>query len=162
MSKEKPIKTNAMRILDRMRIPYTLHPYACEAFQDGVQVAHLLGRDPATVFKTLVAVGKSRNHLVFVLPVAQELDLKKAAHAAGEKAVTLIPVQKLQPLTGYIRGGCTAIGMKKPFPVWVDASILLLPKVLVSGGQRGVQLELTPEDYLRACQGQVADLLSGH
>ena len=74
----------------------------------------------------------------------------------------LIPVQDLQPVTGYIRGGCTAIGMKKPFPVWVDASILPLPKVLVSGGQRGVQLELRPEDYLRACQGQVADLISGH
>lgn len=162
MSKGKTVKTNAMRILDRMRVPYTLHTYASGSFQDGVQVAHLLGQDPTAVFKTLVAVGKGRGHLVFVLPVAQELDLKKAAHAAGEKAVALIPVQDLQPVTGYIRGGCTAIGMKKPFPVWVDASILPLPKVLVSGGQRGVQLELRPEDYLRACQGQVADLISGH
>ena len=161
MSKEKVVKTNAMRMLDRMHIPYAAHTYACETFLDGVQVAQLLGQDPATVFKTLVAVGKSRNHLVFVLPVDQELDLKKAAHAAGEKAVTLIPVQELLPLTGYIRGGCTAIGMKKPFPVWVDASIQGLTRVWISGGQRGVQLALAPKDYLRACQGQVADLLVG-
>lgn len=151
-------KTNAMRILDRLHICYEVLTYDCPHFTDGVQAAAALGRDPGTVFKTLVAQGKSRAYHVLVLPVAAELDMKKAAAAAGEKSLELIPVPDILSVTGYVRGGCTAIGMKKALPTLVDRSAQGLPRMLVSGGKLGLNLELSPEDYLTACKGQWADL----
>ena len=116
MAKEKEIKTNAMRILDRMKIPYTHYTYECDEFIDGMQIVEKLNLKPEQVYKTLVTQGHSKAYFVFVIPVAEELDRKKAAAAVGEKSLELLPVKELFPLTGYVRGGCTAIGMKKQFP----------------------------------------------
>ena len=123
MSKET--KTNAMRILDRQKIPYTVNLYECDNFIDGVHVADQLGQSYDSSFKTLVTVGKSGGHYVFVLPVDQELDLKKAAKTVGEKSVEMVHVKDIFALTGYIRGGCTPLGMKKPFPTVIKTADIL-------------------------------------
>ena len=150
MAKEKREKTNALRLLDRMRIPYEAHTYPCETFTDGLEVAQQLGLDPSLVCKTLVTVGKSGGHYVFVLPVNQELDRKKAASLVGEKSLELLPVKDLLAVTGYVRGGCTALGMKKQFPTVVEQSLRERPVIYVSGGRRGLQLSLSPQDLVRA------------
>ena len=157
--RQKQEKTNAMRLLERAGIGYEVqsYPHDGEAV-DGIEVARLLGQDPASVFKTLVARGAGRNYYVFDIPVAQELDLKKAARAVGEKAVTLVHVKELFPLTGYVRGGCSPVGMKKRFPTVLDASAAQWPRIAVSGGRIGCQLLLAPEDLLRATAGHYADL----
>lgn len=155
----KEVKTNAMRILDRMRIPYRINLYDCGEFIDGVHVADALGQLRESSFKTLVAVARSGGHYVFVLPVAEELDLKKAAAAVGEKAVSLIPVKEITPLTGYVRGGCTAVGMKKPFPTVIDASAEKFAEIIVSGGRLGAQIILAPCDLARAAGASFADLV---
>jgi len=159
MAKEKEIKTNAMRILDRNKIAYQGHTYECTEFTDGGQIADTLGLPHEIVYKTLVTTGKSKAHYVFVLPIDAELDLKKAAHAAGEKSIEMLPLKELTPLTGYVRGGCTALGMKKSFPVIADQSILNHEKIYVSGGRLGSQLELAPADYLRAASAETADIV---
>ena len=150
MAKEKREKTNALRLLDRMRIPYEAHTYPCETFTDGLEVAQQLGLDPSLVCKTLVTVGKSGGHYVFVLPVNQELDRKKAASLVGEKSLELVPVKDLLAVTGYVRGGCTALGMKKQLPTVVEQSLREQPVIYVSGGRRGLQLSLSPQDLVRA------------
>lgn len=150
MAKEKREKTNVLRLLDRMRIPYEAHTYPCETFTDGLEVAQQLGLDPSLVCKTLVTVGKSGGHYVFVLPVNQELDRKKAASLVGEKSLELLPVKDLLAVTGYVRGGCTALGMKKQFPTVVEQSLREQPVIYVSGGRRGLQLSLSPQDLVRA------------
>lgn len=155
--KEKEIKTNAMRQLDRAKIAYTPHTYECTEFTDGAEVADRLGQDHARVYKTLVTVGKSRQHYVFVLPIDDEIDFKKAAKVAGEKSVEMLPLKELTPLTGYVRGGCTSIGMKKQFPTFFEESICELDTVFVSGGSLGLQLELAPDDLIRAARGKTAD-----
>ena len=147
-------KTNVMRVLEQHKIPYTPHeyPHGKEAV-DGASVAHLLGQDPAQVFKTLVARGKSGGFHVFVIPVEKELDLKKAAKAAGEKSVEMVHVKELLGLTGYIRGGCSPIGMKKPFPTYIDETAQLYDEIGVSAGCRGCQVLLDPmrlADYVNA------------
>lgn len=154
--KEKEIKTNAMRILEKKKISYTAHTYDCEEFLDGISVADALGQPHELVYKTLVTVGKSREHYVFVIPIEAELDLKKAARAAGEKAIEMLPLKELTDLTGYVRGGCTCIGMKKQFPVFLDESAEKLEKITVSGGRRGTQIELAPQDLLKASGGRFA------
>ena len=159
MAREKHEKTNAMRILDRMKLPYEPLSYPCEEFLDGMAVAKLLGQPPERVCKTLVTVGKSGGHYVFVLPVGEEIDRKKAAAAVGEKSLELLPVKELFALTGYIRGGCTALGMKKQFPTVIDASARRWETIFVSGGKRGLQLCLSPEDLRKASGGRFADLL---
>lgn len=136
-------KTNAMRQLDKAGIPYRLHTYSTEGGIDGVSVAAGLGQPVERVFKTLVTKGKS-GHFVFVIPVAEELDLKAAARAAGEKAVEMLPVKELLPVTGYVRGGCSPVGMKKRFPTFLDASAEGLEAIYVSGGRIGTQMELSP------------------
>jgi len=153
-------KTNVMRILEQHRVPYKAHeyPHGKEAV-DGVTVAGLLGEDPEQVFKTLVARG-GRGFYVFVLPVAAELSLKKAAKAVGEKAVELIHVKELLPLTGYVRGGCSPIGMKKLFPTVFHESVLTLPSVYVSAGRIGSQVEVDPGELLRLVGARTADILS--
>ncbi len=152
-------KTNVMRILEQHKISYTAHeyPHGKEAV-DGVSVAQLLGQNPAQVFKTLVARGKSGNLHVFCIPVAEELNLKKAAKAAGEKAVEMIHVKELLSLTGYVRGGCSPVGLKKPYPVILDESANDLPTVIVSAGKIGYQIELTPADLIALVNAQTADI----
>ena len=156
---KKQEKTNAMRILDRLGIAYEAVSYPCEEFLDGVSVADLLGQPRAQVYKTLVTTGKSGAHYVFVLPVAEELDRKKAAAAVGEKSLDLLHVKDLLGLTGYVRGGCTALGMKKQFPTVVDASAREQDSIYVSGGRRGLQLKLPPDSLLQACGGRYEDVL---
>ena len=158
MAKEKLEKTNALRLLDRKKIPYTAHTYPCQEFTDGLEVARTLGLDPALVCKTLVTVGKSGGHYVFVLPVQGELDRKKAAALVGEKSLELLHVKDLLAVTGYIRGGCTAIGMKKAFPTVLDATAADGDAIMVSGGRIGLQIQLAPADLLAACGGKLADL----
>lgn len=148
--REKDVKTNAMRILDTLGVSYTVITYTCDAFVDGVQLARQLGQPEEQTFKTLVAVGKSGGYFAFVIPVAAELDLKAAARAVGEKAVELIHVKDLQKITGYIRGGCTAIGMKKDYPTVIDETCILFDRIMVSGGRLGSQIVLSPDDYMRA------------
>ena len=158
MAKMDNTKTNAMRILEREKIPFIAHTYECDEFTDGVSLADKIGQPREIVYKTLVTVGKSREYVVFVIPVAAELDMKKAAAAANEKSVEMLHVKDINAVTGYIRGGCTAIGMKKQYKTVVDRSAESLEKIVVSGGKLGTQLELKPEDYMRACRGVYADI----
>ncbi len=152
-------KTNAMRILEQKKIRYTAHEYAHgDGPVDGVTVARLTGQDPAKVFKTLVTVGASRANYVFVIPVAAELDLKRAAKAVGEKSVAMIHVSEITPLTGYVRGGCSPVGMKKLFPTVFDASAAERDTILVSGGRIGTQIEAAPADLIALTRGKTAEI----
>ncbi len=159
MAKEKVEKTNALRLLDRMKIPYEAYTYPCEEFTDGLEVAQRLGLPAQDVCKTLVTVGKSGGHFVFVLPVTQELDRKKAASLVGEKSLEMLHVKDLLSTTGYIRGGCTALGMKKQFPTVVDQSVRDKEKIYVSGGKRGLQLCLSPQDLVKAANAMWGDVI---
>ena len=159
MSK-KEVKTNAMRMLDRMKIPYEAHTYECEEFVDGIQVADMLHLPHEKVYKTLVTVGNSKNYFVFVLPIEAELDLKKAAKAVGEKSLEMIHVKDINQITGYIRGGCTAVGMKKQYKTVIDASAQTLQTMIVSGGRIGSQIELTPEDLAKAANAVFAEIIA--
>ncbi|WP_418666148.1 Cys-tRNA(Pro) deacylase [Allofournierella sp.] len=142
-------KTNAMRMLEKEKVAYTFHEYPHDdGAIDGLAVAGKLGQDPARVFKTLVTQGASRAFYVFVIPVAAGLDLKKAARAVGEKSVTMLHVADLLKTTGYIRGGCSPVGMKKRFVTVVDASAKNWPTIMVSAGRIGAQVELRPADLL--------------
>ena len=154
-------KTNVMRVLDQKKIPYTPHsyPHGDEAV-DGLTVAKITGQDPAKVFKTLVARGASKRIFVFVIPVAAELDLKRAARAAGEKSVAMVKVSELLSLTGYVRGGCSPVGMKKQYPSFFHSSIEELDTVLVSAGKIGWQIELAPAALLTLTRGTAADLIN--
>ena len=139
-------KTNVMRILDQKKIKYKVHEYKESGAVSGVEVAAALGQNPKRAFKTLVTVGKSGNHYVFMVPVAEELDLKKAAKCVGEKNIEMIKSKELLPLTGYIHGGCSPIGMKKQFETIVDSSILSSNEIIFSGGKIGLQIEMNPND----------------
>jgi len=151
------VKTNAMRILDTQKVQYEILTYdANDGKIDGVAVAGKIGKDPAQVYKTLVAVGASKNLYVFVIPVEAELDLKKAAREAGEKNVEMLPVKDIQKFTGYIRGGCSPIGMKKNYPTILDASAEELETMIVSAGKIGFQVELPPAKLLKATNGKLA------
>lgn len=153
-------KTNAMRILDSLGIEYDCLTYECEDGKiDGVSVAHKTGQNPEAVFKTLVSVGHSKELYVFCVPVEYELDLKKAAASSGEKNIELLPLKELTKNTGYIRGGCSPIGMKKHYKTFVDESALLQDKILVSGGAIGIQMILNPDDLVRAAEASYADLI---
>lgn len=154
----KEVKTNAMRILDRAKVEYEINLYECGEFHDGVSVADMLGQPYESSFKTLVTAGKNGGHFVFVLPIARELDLKAAAVACGQKAVSMIPVKDITPLTGYVRGGCTCIGMKKAFPTVIDASALKFDRIIVSGGRIGAQIILSPSDLARVAGAEFADI----
>ena len=150
MAKQKEIKTNAMRILESMKIPFTHYTYECDEFVDGLQIADTLSLPYEKVYKTLVTQGNSKNYFVFVIPIAEELDLKKAAKTVGEKSVEMIHVKDINSITGYIRGGCTAVGMKKQFVTRIDSSAESQPTIIVSGGRIGSQIELTPQDLAQA------------
>ena len=157
MAKSKD-KTNVMRVLDQKKVPYVPHTYPHEegVAVDGVTAAEKMGKDPATVFKTLVTRGASGQYHVFVIPVCRELDLKAAARACGEKSVAMIPVSDLLPLTGYLRGGCSPIGMKKSFDTTLDQSAEGLDTVTVSAGRIGWQVELTPADLASLTRARFA------
>ena len=152
-------KTNVMRVLEQKKIPYTAHSYPHgDAPVDGVTVAKLTGQDPDTVFKTLVAQGASRKVYVFVIPVAAELSLKKAAKAAGEKSVAMVKASEITGLTGYVRGGCSPIGMKKLYPSFFHSSAEGLDTMIVSAGKIGWQVELAPRQLAALTRGRFADL----
>ena len=160
MAKSKEEKTNVMRVLDQKKIAYSAHSYPHEegVAVDGVTVARSMGFDPAIVFKTLVARGASGQHYVFDVPVAENLDLKKAAKAVGEKSVEMIHQKELLPLTGYVHGGCSPVGMKKLFPTVFDATAEGLPKMIVSAGKIGFQVELAPGDLAALVRAKFADI----
>ena len=158
---KKETKTNAMRMLESAGIAYTEHTYDVEDGKlDGVSVAEKCGEDPEQVFKTLVTEGNDRNHYVFVIPVREKLDLKACARAAGVKSIEMIPQKELLPLTGYIHGGCSPIGMKKHFPTFIHQSAVGLKTILVSAGRVGCQIELAPDDLIRIAQCTPADIIS--
>lgn len=161
MSKQKEEKTNVMRVLDQKKVPYTAHTYPVgDAAPDGVSVAQMLGQDPAAVFKTLVVKGASGGYYVFDIPVAETLDLKKAARAVGEKSVAMLPAKELLPLTGYVHGGCSPVGMKKRFPTVFHESCLEHETICVSAGKVGFQVELNPADLIALAGGKTADLIA--
>ena len=157
MKKEE--KTNVMRVLEQKKLPYKSHSYEPDASMSGAEIAALLGEDPDKVFKTLVTRGKSGQHYVFVVPVGEELELKKAAVASGEKSIALIPQKELLPLTGYVHGGCSPIGMKKPFPTFVHKTAREFDTMFVSAGKVGFQIELAPSDLEVAADCVFSDIV---
>ena len=160
MAKNKEEKTNVMRVLEQKKIAYTAHTYPHEegVAVDGVTVAQSMGFDPAAVFKTLVARGAKGQFYVFDVPVAANLDLKKAAKAVGEKSIEMIHQKELLPLTGYVHGGCSPVGMKKLFPTVIDASAENLETMIVSAGKIGYQVELSPRDLAALVRAEFADI----
>ena len=153
-------KTNAMRILDKNKIDYEVITYDISDDKiDGVSVAEKTGQDVKEVYKTLVTQGLSKEFYVFVIPVAEELDLKKAAKAAGEKKVEMIHVKDITKYTGYIRGGCSPVGMKKLYKTFIHEDAKALEKICVSGGKKGLQIKLEPKDLIESINGQFADII---
>ena len=153
-----PEKTNALRMLDAAHVPHEVRFFGDDTAKSGVEVAMELGQDPMRVFKTLVTVGKSGQHYVFMVPAPAELDLKKAAAAAGEKSIAMIKARELLPLTGYVHGGCSPLGMKKEFPTFIDETAELFDSIMCSGGRIGCQIELALSDLRRLVDVQVADI----
>lgn len=152
-------KTNVMRILDQKKVEYKSYHFETEGAVSGVDVAKILGLEEERVFKTLVTVGKSKEHYVFVIPVAAELDLKKAASVSGEKSIEMIAQKELLPLTGYVHGGCSPIGQKKLLKTFVDRSAESMDTIIFSAGKIGYQVELSPEDLKRLINCGFEDLI---
>lgn len=153
-------KTNAIRILESHKIKFeTVFYEVDENDLSGESVAHKVGVDPETVFKTLVCIGDKNGHAVFCIPVTQELNLKKAAQVSGNKKVEMIKLKELFPLTGYVRGGCSPIGMKKLFPTYIDETAQLFDTIFVSAGVRGIQVKINPDDLLNIISASYADLI---
>ena len=161
MSKHKEEKTNVMRTLEQKKIPYTPHEYPADGPVDGVSVARVLDQDPEQVFKTLVTRGASGGYYVFDIPVAENLDLKKAARAVGEKSIAMIAQKELLPLTGYIHGGCSPVGMKKLFPTVFHETAELFDTICVSAGKIGAQVEVAPADLIALLGARTADVTVG-
>lgn len=155
----KEQKTNVMRLLEQKKVKYIPHeyPHGDEAV-DGLTVAEICGQNPAQVFKTLVARGASKSVYVFVIPVTHELNLKKAAKASGEKSVAMIHVSEINALTGYVRGGCSPIGMKKQYKTFFDSSAADKETIMVSAGRIGYQVELSPDELIKLTRGTYADI----
>ena len=160
MSKEKEHKTNAVREMEAAHADFTVRYFECPEALSGMEVAATLGQDPDCVFKTLVTQAKSGQHYVFMVPVACELDLKKAAQAAGEKAITMIKSRELLPLTGYIHGGCSPVGMKKLFPPVFHETAASLPVIMVSAGKLGYQIACDPKALLALVRADTADIIT--
>ncbi len=158
MAKGNP-KTNAMRILEKEGIAYQMHTYESDGKIDGVSVAEKVGIDPRRVYKTLVTQGKSKSFYVFVIPVTAELNLKAAAAAVGEKSVEMIHVKDINAVTGYIRGGCSPVGMKKQYRTVLDETAKQLESIVVSGGKIGLQIELAPAELLRAAKAEFGKII---
>lgn len=158
MAKQKEEKTNVMRVLEQKGVAYTPHTYPTDGSIDGASVAGYLGQDPECVFKTLVARGASGGYYVFDIPVEDTLDLKKAAKAVGEKSIAMIHQKELLPLTGYIHGGCSPVGMKKQFPTVFHETAEILDTICVSAGKIGYQVEVNPADLMALVEAKTADL----
>lgn len=159
MAKEKDIKTNAMRILDRNKISYEVNTYECDEFVDGMDIADKLGQKYEESFKTLVTKGKSGSYYVFVLPVNEELDMKKGAKSVGEKSVEMIHVKDINSVTGYIRGGCSPLGMKKLYKTVIHQSAEKYEKIIISGGRIGSQIIINPFDLVKVTAGKYEDIV---
>jgi Cys-tRNA(Pro)/Cys-tRNA(Cys) deacylase len=153
------VKTNAMRALEKAGIKYNSYTYECDGAIDGVSVAEKIGKPAEQVFKTLVTQGASREYYVFVIPVAEELDLKAAAKAVGEKSVEMIKVADINKITGYIRGGCSPVGMKKEYRTVLDSSCQALDTIIVSAGKIGYQIEITPEDLVKLIHCKIENIV---
>lgn len=151
-------KTLVMKILDQKKINYKIHDYINSNLIDAVSVANFLNENPSKVFKTLVTVGKSKNHYVFLVPSNKTLDLKKASKVVDEKNIELIHQKELLPLTGYIHGGCSPIGMKKTFPTVIDSSAASFDTIFISGGKIGYQIEISPNDLMPLIKGKLFDI----
>jgi Cys-tRNA(Pro)/Cys-tRNA(Cys) deacylase len=158
-AKDKDIKTNAMRILEKNKVNFEVNTYECDEFIDGLTVAEKNGQNPEQSYKTLVTEGKSKNYFVFVIPIAEELDLKKAAKSVGEKSVEMIHVKDINKITGYIRGGCTPLGMKKQYATVVDSSAQNWDKIIISGGRIGSQIILAPDDLVKTVGGKYDEII---
>lgn len=158
MAAPSTIKTNVMRLLEQKKVPYQHFTYESEGSISGLEVAELLGQDPAQVFKTLVTTGRSGAHYVFVIPVGAGLELKKAAKAVGEKSLEMLKQKDLLPLTGYVHGGCSPIGMKKPFRTTIDATAANFDSIIFSGGRIGLQVQVSLPDLARLVRFQLADV----
>lgn len=156
----KETKTNAVRILDRNKISYELLTYECDKFIDGLHTAEATGAPVEQSYKTLVMQGKSKKYYVFVIPIAEEVDLKAAARAVSEKSVEMIHVKDLTAITGYVRGGCSPLGMKKAFPTVIDATAEQYPQIYISGGRIGTSIRLNPQDLARVVNATFADILA--
>ena len=159
MAKHKEEKTNVMRTLEQKKIAYTAHAYDPDGPVDGVSVAQTLGQAPERVFKTLVTRGASGGYYVFDIPVAESLDLKKAAKAVGEKSVAMLPQKELLGLTGYVHGGCSPVGMKKQFPTVFHETAVLYDTICVSAGRIGAQVECRPGDLIALLRADTADII---
>lgn len=159
MAKKNDEKTNVMRVLEQKNIPYTAHTYPADGAIDGVSVAKMLGQSVEQVFKTLVVKGASGGYYVFDIPVAENLDLKKAAKAVGEKSVAMLPQKELLPLTGYVHGGCSPVGMKKQFPTVFHETVILFDTICVSAGKIGYQVEVSPDALMELIGAQAADVV---
>lgn len=161
MAKKKEEKTNVMRVLEQKKLPYTAHTYPHEdgVAVDGVTVAQLLGQDPGQVFKTLVTKGASGSYYVFDIPVAETLDLKKAARSVNEKSISMLPARELLPLTGYVHGGCSPVGMKKLFPTVFHASCLHYDQIMVSAGRIGFQVAVEPKALIALVGAKTAEVI---
>lgn len=155
----KEVKTNAVRILDRNKIEYELNKYECDDFKDVMSIADMLEQSYDMSFKTLVTVGKSGKYYVFAIPVDKEINMKKAAKEVGEKNIEMVHVKDINAVTGYIRGGCTPIGMKKNYPTVINESAKEHEKIIVSGGRLGLQIILTPDDLVKVTNGRYADII---
>lgn len=155
----KEVKTNAVRILDRNKIEYELNKYECDDFKDGMSIADMLEQSYDMSFKTLVTVGKSGKYYVFAIPVDKEINMKKAAKEVGEKNIEMVHVRDINAVTGYIRGGCTPIGMKKNYPTVINESAKEHEKIIVSGGRLGLQIILKPDDLVKVTNGRYADII---
>ena len=158
MAKEKEIKTNAMRILDRQKIKYEVLQYECDEFIDGLHTAEKTGAPVEQSFKTLIMEGKSGGYYVFVVPIEKDVDRKAAARAVGEKAVDMIHVKDILKISGYVRGGCSPLGMKKPYPTVYDASAGDFSEIYVSGGRIGLTLKVPLKPLLEVTNGKLADI----
>lgn len=155
----KELKTNAMRILDREKIPYKIIQYECDEFIDGLHTADITGAPVEQSFKTLILRGKTGQYYVVVIPVADEVDLKAAARAVGEKSVEMLPVKEITAVTGYVRGGCSPLGMKKTFPTVLQKDAAVFDTIYISGGRIGTTITLAPDDLIRAARASYADVV---
>ncbi len=158
----KEVKTNAVRILDRNKINYELLTYECDEFIDGLHTAEKTGAPVEQTYKTLVMQGKSKKYYVFVIPIAEEVDLKAAARSVGEKSVEMIHVKDITAITGYVRGGCSPLGMKKQFPTVIDSTAEAFDQMYVSGGRIGTSVRLNPKDLAHVVRAEFADIIAKH
>ena len=155
----KEVKTNAMRILDRNKVSYEILQYECDEFIDGLHTAEKTGAPVEQSFKTLVMQGKTGGYYVFVIPIAEEVDLKEAAKAVGEKSVEMIHVKDITKITGYVRGGCSPLGMKKQFPTVIHESAEAYPEIYVSGGRIGTSIKVEPQALAKVARAKFDDII---